>query len=89
VTLGAKFAMPSACRPVRDVLCQLDAFGEPNARTWIPTDLVVDNAGHHTNTEIAWHLPVTRVLKQRREQDALPVPVTSRRIGRRVLRPAA
>jgi len=46
VTLGAKIAMPRACRRVIDVLGQLDAFGELNSRTWIPTDLVVDNAGH-------------------------------------------
>jgi hypothetical protein len=71
VTLGAKIAMPRACRQVIDVLGQFDSFGELNSRRWIPTDRVVENAGHHTNTEIPWHLPVTRVLEELRAEGSL------------------
>lgn len=87
VTLSAKIAMPKSCRRVIDVLGQFDAFGELNSRTRIPTDRVVENAGHHTNTEIAWHLPVTRVLTALREEGSLAP--AARRSARPARRPVA
>ena len=62
ITLSAKIAMPSACRHVIDVMGQLDAFGTFNSHLDIPTDVTVPAAGHHTNTDLPWHLPVTSVL---------------------------
>lgn len=87
VTLSAKIAMPRACRQVIDVLGEFDSFGELNSRTWIPTDRVVANAGHHTNTEIPWHLPVTRVLADLRAEGSLAT--ASRRSARPAQRRAA
>lgn len=62
VTLSAKIAMPLACRHVIDVMGQLDAFGTFNSRLDIPTDVTVPAAWHHTNTDLPWHLPVTKVM---------------------------
>jgi hypothetical protein len=81
--------MPRACRRVIDVLGQFDALGEFNSRTWIPTDVLVENAGHRTNTEIARQLPVTRVLRGLRQQGTPAAKLPSQRFGRTVLRPAA
>lgn len=89
VTLSAKITMPGACRRVIDVLGQFDAFGELNSRTRMPTDVLVDNAGHRTNTKIARHLPVTRVLRGSRERGALAAKLPSQPFGRTALRPAA
>ena len=62
ITLSAKIAMPSACRHVIDVMGQLDAFGAFNSHLDIRTDVTVPAAGHHTNTDLPWHFPVTSVL---------------------------
>jgi len=71
VTLSAKITMPRAFRLVVDVLGQFDGFGTFNSRAAIPTDVVVPNAGHHTNTELPWHLPVASVLRELRERGVL------------------
>jgi hypothetical protein len=47
---------------VIDVMGQLDAFGTFNSRLDIPTDVTVPAAWHHTNTDLPWHLPVTKVM---------------------------
>ena len=71
VTLSAKITMPWACRNVVDVLGQLDGFGAFNSRQAIPTDVIVPGAGHHTNTELPWHLPVSSVIADLRERGIL------------------
>lgn len=63
VTLSAKIAMPLACKHVVDVMGQLDTFGAANSRLDIKTDVVVPAAWHHTNTELPFHLPVSKVIR--------------------------
>jgi hypothetical protein len=63
VTFSARIAMPPAFHDVIDVMGEWDWFGDLNSRPDIPPDVVVPKALHHTNTELAWHLPVTTTLK--------------------------
>ncbi len=62
VTVSARILMPRAFTRVIDVMGALDGFGELNSRQNIRTDVKVPYAWHHTNTELAWSLPVTRTL---------------------------
>jgi hypothetical protein len=65
VTISAKIYMPDPyCRHVIDVMGQYDAFGLLNSRADVKTDVSVPGAGHHTNTRIFGHVPVTAVLAQ-------------------------
>lgn len=63
VTFSATIAVPSAFTTVIDVIGGADPLGRLNSRWDIPADKVVGWRGHHTNTEIAGHLPVTAVLR--------------------------
>lgn len=62
ITLSAKIAFPRPMRKITDVMGALDGFGRMNSRASIPTDVQVPMAGHHTNTELPFHLPVTEVV---------------------------
>lgn len=62
ITLSAKIAFPRPMRRITDVMGGLDSFGLLNSRPSIRTDVVVPMAGHHTNSELAFHLPVTKVV---------------------------
>ncbi|TCL74746.1 hypothetical protein [Rhizobium sp. BK251] len=64
VTFGGRIAMPPVFTDVIDVLGEWDWFGEINSRPSIATDRRVASAGHHTNTELVGHLPVTAVLRE-------------------------
>ncbi len=64
VTISARIAMPRPFRHVIDVMGEWDWFGEINSRHAIPVDEVVPQAGHHTNTELPNHLPVTEILRK-------------------------
>lgn len=70
VTVSARIAMPRQFADVIDVMGAIDGFGELNSRPSIPTD-VKPFAWHHTNTEIPFHLPVTKTLL---EVLAMPAP---------------
>lgn len=61
-TFGARIAMPPQMKRVVDVMGGLDGFGALNSRPDIPTDILVPEAWHHTNTALALHMPVTRIL---------------------------
>jgi hypothetical protein len=63
VTVSARIAMPSACRNVVDIMGAWDWFGGLNSRPDIPADHTVPHAWHHTNTELPFHLPVTKTLQ--------------------------
>lgn len=63
VTIGTRIAMPPIFSDVIDVIGEWDWFGEMNSRPFISTDRRVPHAGHHTNTDLHSHLPVTSVLK--------------------------
>lgn len=71
VTLSAKIAMPLACHHVIDVMGQFDVLGLLNSRLDIRTDIEVPRVGHHTNTDLLFHLPVTASLRQLREDGRL------------------
>jgi hypothetical protein len=64
ITFGARIAMPPVFADVIDVIGAWDWFGEMNSRPYISTDRRVPNAGHHTNTELPGHLPVTATLRE-------------------------
>ncbi|MFG3595305.1 hypothetical protein [Bradyrhizobium sp. RDI18] len=64
VTVSARIAMPRQFSEVIDIMGALDGFGEFNSRQRIPTDIRVPMAWHHTNTDLPFHLPVTKTLKQ-------------------------
>lgn len=64
ITISARIAMPRPFRDVIDVMGEWDWFGEINSRHAIAVDEVVPQAGHHTNTELPNHLPVTDILRK-------------------------
>ncbi|MDS9467827.1 hypothetical protein RGQ15_09630 [Paracoccus sp. MBLB3053] len=61
-TISAKIQMPRDWHDVIDIMGDMDGFGLLNSRLDIPTDHRVTGAWHHTNTELPFHLPVTRAL---------------------------
>lgn len=87
ITLSARIAMPRPFRNIIDVMGEWDWFGEINSRHSIDTDEIVPQAGHHTNTELPNHLPVTQVIRRiagqtpvearpQIEASAAPIPLT-------------
>jgi hypothetical protein len=73
VTVSAAVAMPGRFAPVLDVMGALDWFGALNSRPLLRIETVVPMAWHHTNTEMPFHLPVTRVFRALRQQHVLGV----------------
>jgi hypothetical protein len=63
ITIGTRIAMPPIFSDVIDVIGEWDWFGEMNSRPFILADRRIPHAGHHTNTDLHSHLPVTSVLK--------------------------
>ncbi|MGO4437912.1 cell envelope biogenesis protein OmpA [Rhizobium sp. RAF56] len=72
VTFGARIAMPPAFGNVSDVIGEWDWFGEMNSRSYISADARVRHAWHHTNTDLAGHLPVTETLRELLADNAPP-----------------
>ncbi|NLR96742.1 hypothetical protein HGP17_07830 [Rhizobium sp. P38BS-XIX] len=64
VTIGARIAMPPAFTDVMDIMGEWDWFGEINSRMFIDANRRMPNAGHHTNTDLNGHLPVTSALRE-------------------------
>ncbi|CAN7351602.1 hypothetical protein LJR251_001996 [Rhizobium rhizogenes] len=64
ITISTRIAMPSIFSDVIDVIGEWDWFGEMNSRPFITADRRIPRAGHHTNTDLHSHLPVTSVLKE-------------------------
>ncbi|TCR92156.1 hypothetical protein [Rhizobium sp. BK376] len=64
VTFGSRIAMPLVFTDVVDVMGAWDWFGEINSRSFIPADRYISNAGHHTNTDLPNHMPVTDTLRE-------------------------
>lgn len=64
VTLSAVIEMPRAFTNIIDVMGAWDWFGRINSRTGIPIDVSVPRAGHHTNHEVPFHLPVRETLTE-------------------------
>lgn len=62
VTLGAVIEMPAVFTRIVDVLGEWDWLGRLNSRPMIPVDLWVPQAMHHTNTEVAAHVPVREIV---------------------------
>jgi hypothetical protein len=63
ITVSARIAMPQEFESVIDVMGEWDWFGELNSRRYIRADRTVPAAWHHTNTELPWHVPVTKTLR--------------------------
>jgi hypothetical protein len=64
VTFGVRIAMPPVFADVIDVIGAWDWFGEMNSRPFISADRRISNAGHHTNTDLPNHMPVTETLRE-------------------------
>lgn len=64
VTIGARIAMPPAFADVMDIMGEWDWFGEINSRMFIDANRRMPHAGHHTNTDLNGHLPVTSALRE-------------------------
>ena len=64
ITVSAVIAMPRHFSRVTDIIGGWDWFGRFNSRLDIKPDYVVQNAWHHTNTELYAHLPVAKTLRE-------------------------
>jgi hypothetical protein len=64
ITISAVIAMPREFTDIVDVMGAWDMFGRMNSRASIPIDVSVPTAGHHTNREVPYHLPVTETLSR-------------------------
>lgn len=75
VTIGARIAMPPVFTDVVDIMGEWDWFGEINSRSFIDADSRIAQAGHHTNTDLNGHLPVTSTLREilAEKRDAEPL----------------
>jgi hypothetical protein len=64
VTVSAAVAMPKRYKKIIDVMGTIDGFGAMNSSPGIAVEKRCPLSWHHTNTEIAFHLPVTKVLRE-------------------------
>jgi hypothetical protein len=68
VTFSAAIAMPPRYRNIIDVMGEADWFGAMNSNVGIGVEYRAKDAGHHTNTELRWHLPVREVMRALRRE---------------------
>jgi hypothetical protein len=64
VTVSAVIAMPSRYKRIVDVIGDIDWFGALNSRLDMDVEKRPHMAWHHTNTELCFHLPVTKVFDE-------------------------
>ena len=64
VTVSAAVAMPMRYKKIIDVMGTIDGFGAMNSSPGISVEKQCSMSWHHTNTEIAFHLPVTKVFRE-------------------------
>ena len=64
VTISAAVALPNRFRNIIDVMGDLDWFGALNSTPGIGIEKRCKLAWHHTNSELSFHLPVTRVFTE-------------------------
>jgi hypothetical protein len=68
VTVSAAVAMPPRYRNIVDVMGTIDGFGALNSTPGISIEKRCPLSWHHTNTEMFFHLPVTKVFKELRAE---------------------
>ncbi|MGX4642289.1 hypothetical protein [Massilia sp. SYSU DXS3249] len=68
VTVSAAIAMPPRYRNIIDVMGDADWFGMLNSNLGIGVEYRLRDAGHHTNTELRWHLPVCEAMSAIRRE---------------------
>ena len=71
VTVSAVIRMPSRYRNIVDVIGGIDWLGALNSRPDIGVEKKPAFSWHHTNTELWFHLPVTRVFRDLIEERGL------------------
>lgn len=64
VTVSAAVAMPPRYEKIIDVMGTVDGFGALNSTWGIPIEKRCPLSWHHTNTEMPFHLPVTKVFRE-------------------------
>ena len=62
VTISAVITMPPRYRNIVDVIGSIDWFGAMNSRLGLGVEQARPWEWHHTNTELPFHLPVTKVF---------------------------
>lgn len=78
VTIGARVPMPAPFRSAISIIGEYDSYGQMNSRDGEEATILVPNAGHHTNTEIPYHLDVTNAVAK-----ALKLPLEPEAAGAR------
>jgi len=68
VTISAAIAMPPRYRKIVDIIGEVDWFGALNSNVAIGVEYRPKQAWHHTNTELAYHLPVREVMSNLRRE---------------------
>jgi len=68
VTVSAAVAMPPRYQKIIDVMGTIDGFGAMNSTPGISIEKRCPLSWHHTNTEMLFHLPVTKVFKELRSE---------------------
>jgi hypothetical protein len=64
VTVSAAVAMPRRYTKIIDVMGTIDGFGAMNSMPGISIEKRCPLSWHHTNTEMFFHLPVTKVFRE-------------------------
>lgn len=64
VTVSAGVAMPPRYKKIIDVMGTIDGFGALNSTPGISIEKRCTLSWHHTNTELFFHLPVTKVFRE-------------------------
>jgi hypothetical protein len=68
ITVSAAVAMPGRYKEIIDVMGTIDGFGALNSTPGISIEKRCPLSWHHTNTEMLFHLPVTKVFKELRTE---------------------
>ena len=71
VTVSAAVAMPRRYKKIIDVMGTIDGFGALNSTPGISIEKSCPLSWHHTNTDMFFHLPVTKVFKELRSERKL------------------
>ncbi|MEY9230986.1 hypothetical protein ABIF68_010310 [Bradyrhizobium japonicum] len=73
VTVSAAVAVPPRYTKIIDVMGAIDGFGALNSTPGISVEKRWPLSWHHTNTELFFHLPVTKVFRGLRTERGLSV----------------
>jgi hypothetical protein len=73
VTVSAAVAMPPRYKKIIDVMGTIDGFGALNSTPGISIEKPCPFCWHHTNTDLPFHLPVTKVFSELRVERTIAI----------------